>query len=644
MNDSPHSPEEEKPHKGFSLFHKKTAVSEDPHSSEEESAPTEVATKPTPSPFIKKVRRGVNTTLTFFGVPANSILVLFGVALLILNVYPIISLLIKAFTTYAFVGTGDFTLDNFGKVFNWTNDTSVGNFWLPFGRSLLVSTLACIFAVLFGGVTAYLLARTNMKLKRFISATFIFPYIMPQWTLALFWKNLFISTACTGGYVGEFQKIFGWAAPQWFVFGFFPIALILGLHYAPFAYILFGGVLQNMDSNLEEAATILGIPKWKTFTKVTIPMLKPALLSTILLVFSSAMSSYSVAVTLGNPVNYYVLATKMQTMLTGTGRNSGQGYVMAIVLILIGLVILTLNQIQTGSRKQFTTVSGKSGQITKINLGKAGKWIWGVLISILVMFFCVGPMVSFFFESLLPNPGDYSSGFSFRAWNSTTPLSTNDFVGFFHEKKIWNALKGSVLLSLACGFIAGLSGLLIGYAVSKKRKSKGARFVNGLAFFPYLMPSLALSVTFYLMGLNLKMAGAWIVVAIIVGTIKYIPMASRSSLNAMMQLSGEIEEAGIIQHIPWWKRMTRIIFPIQKSAFISGFLLPFISCMREYDLFVFIGDDQMTLTKFMFQLEADGVPALENAANFVLIVIILVVNWLTTLLTGASIDKGVGGK
>jgi iron(III) transport system permease protein len=614
-----------------------------------EPTPDPVEPQPEPpkhemSPFIKKVRRGANTTLTFFGVPANSILVLFGVALLILNVYPIISLLIKAFTTYTISGVGDFTFNNFTKVFDWNNATSTGTFWVPFGRSLLVSTLACIFAVVFGGITAYLLARTNMKLKRFISATFIFPYIMPQWTLALFWKNLFISTACTGGYVGEFQKIFGWAAPQWFVFGAFPIALILGLHYAPFAYILFGGVLQNMDSNLEEAATILGIPKWKTFTKVTIPMLKPALLSTILLVFSSAMSSYSVAVTLGNPVNYYVLATKMQTMLTGTGRNSGQGYVMAIVLILIGLVILALNQVQTGSRKQFTTVSGKSGQITKINLGKVGKWVWGILISILVMFFCVGPMVSFFFESLLPNPGDYSSGLSWRAWVSKDPLSTNDFVGFFYEKKIWGALKGSVLISLACGFTAGLSGLLIGYAVSKKRKSKGARFVNGLAFFPYLMPSLALSVTFYLMGLNLKMAGAWIAVAIIVGTIKYIPMASRSSLNAMMQLSGEIEEAGIIQHIPWWKRMTRIIFPIQKSAFISGFLLPFISCMREYDLFVFIGDDQMTLTKFMFQLEADGVPALENAANFVLIVIILVVNWLTTLLTGASIDKGVGGK
>ena len=157
---------------------------------------------PNPHPFIKKVKRGMNTTLTFFGVPANTILVFFGVVLLLLNVYPIISLLMKSFTEYAVVGYGDFTFNNFSKVFDWNNYTSVGYFWKPFGRSLLVSTLACVFAILFGGVTAYLLARTNMKLKRFISATFIFPYIMPQWTLALFWKNLFISTACNSGHVG----------------------------------------------------------------------------------------------------------------------------------------------------------------------------------------------------------------------------------------------------------------------------------------------------------------------------------------------------------------------------------------------------------------------------------------------------------
>ena len=133
------------------------------------------------------------------------------------------------------------------------------------------------------------------------------------------------------------------------------------------------------------------------------------------------------------------------------------------------------------------------------------------------------------------------------------------------------------------------------------------------------------------------------IIMVVVGVIKYIPFASRTSLNAMLQLSEEIEEAGVIQHIPWVKRMTHIIFPIQKAAFISGFLLPFISCMRELDLFVFLGSDYSILTRFMFMLEDTGVAALENAANFLLIVIILGANYLVNALTGASMDKGIGG-
>ena len=313
-------------------------------------------------------------------------------------------------------------------------------------------------------------------------------------------------------------------------------------------------------------------------------------------------------------------------------------------MILIGVVLLIMNQMQTASRKQFTTVTGKSGQVTKTNIGKVGSYLVGGLLSFIVLFFCIGPMISFFLESLVPNPSDFSSGITWKAWTSKVPVSTNDFVGFFHEKKVVEALLNSVKLSVLCALSAGLSGFLIGYAVSKRRKSKLANFTNGLAFFPYLMPSIALSQSFYLLGVNLGMSTMWIFIGVIIGTIKYIPMASRSSLNAMMQLSNEIEEAGIIQGIPWWKRMTRIVIPIQKSSILSGYLLPFISCMREYDLFVFIGNDRFTMTKFMFQLGSDGIPALENAANFVLIVIILGVNWLTNLLTGASIDKGLGGR
>ena len=596
-----------------------------------------------------KAKKAMNRGLSFFGLPANSILVIFGVLLLILTFVPLIYVVIDSFTVHVMeapslgLAEGSFTFAHWQEVFAGKN--SISYFWEPLGNSLLVSVLSCIFAILFGGAVAYLVTRTNMPFKKFVSSVFIFPYIMPQWTLALFWKNFFISTNCAGGYVGELQALTGFASPQWLVYGAFPISLVLGLHYAPFAYILIGGILRNMDANLEEAATILNIPRYKIFTHITVPILKPAILSTILLVFSSAMSSYPVATTLGKPINYQVLATQLNVMLQG-GRYSGEagmGAIISLVLIAIGVVILLLNNATTGSRKQYTTVSGKSGQVSKNNLGKVGKWVVAVILAIIVLFFCIGPMVSFIFESLLPNSGDYSIGFTTKWWTSQEVLR-NGYKGVFYSPEIWSALGGSIALSLVCSLFAGTFGLLIGYAVSKKRKSKLAQGVNSLAFLPYLLPSISLSAIFFMVGLNISWLYATpFLLCAIVGVVKYIPFASRSSLNAMLQLSNEIEEAAMIQNIPWWKRMVRIVFPIQKSSFLSGYLLPFISCMRELSLFVLIAPTGMLLTTLMFQLEETGLPALENAANLILVVVILIFNWLINKITGASLDKGIGG-
>ena len=590
----------------------------------------------------------LNQGKTWFGMPANSILVIFGILLLFLTIAPLIYVIIDTFTVHMMEvplipnsKIGDFTIYHYKTLF--ASSKSWHLFYKPLLNSLWTSALACVFAILFGGVVAYLITRTNLKFKKLISTVFIFPYIMPQWTLALFWKNLFMSTSCTGGYAGELQALTGIVTPQWLVLGGLPIALVLGLHYAPFAYILIGGVLRNMDANLEEAATILNTPKWKIFTHITLPILKPAILSTILLVFSSAMSAYPVAVTLGKPINFTVLSTQLQIWLQGNGTQLGIGHVTSLVLIVIGILILTMNQISTGSRKQYTTVSGKSGQISKNNLGKVGKWIISFILIILVMFVCVGPMVSFALESLLPNQGDYSSGLTLQWWTSKEVLR-NGYKGMFYNPEIWVALLQSILLSICCSLIAGTIGLLIGYAVSKKRKSKLAMGVNALAFLPYLLPSISMSAIFFTFSTKIPFLYALpFLVCVIVGVVKYIPFASRSSLNAMLQLSNEIEEAAVIQNIPWVKRMVRIIFPIQKSSFLSGYLLPFISCMRELSLFVFIAPSGLLLTTLMFQLSETGLPALENAANLILVVVILVFNFIINKITGASLDKGIGG-
>jgi ABC-type Fe3+ transport system permease subunit len=130
----------------------------------------------------------------------------------------------------------------------------------------------------------------------------------------------------------------------------------------------------------------------------------------------------------------------------------------------------------------------------------------------------------------------------------------------------------------------------------------------------------------------------------LVGSVKYLPFASRSGVNAMLQLSGEIEEAAVITGVPWWKRMLRVIFPIQKSSFLSGYLLPLVSCMRELSLFVLLVPTSNTiLTTMLMQYSEKGWAQFGNAINLLIIIVVLLVNFIVNKLTGASIDKGVGG-
>lgn len=179
--------------------------------------------------------------------------------------------------------------------------------------------------------------------------------------------------------------------------------------------------------------------------------------------------------------------------------------------------------------------------------------------------------------------------------------------------------------------------------MSKRRGSKLANAVNSLAFFPYLIPSLAFGAIYLAMSARLPWLHGFVLLAL-VGSVKYLPFSSRAGLNAMLQLSGEIEEVAVITGVPWWKRMLRVIFPIQKPSFLSGYLVPMVSCMRELSLFVLLVPTSNTiLTTMLMQYSEKGWAQFGNAINLLIIIVVLLVNFIVNKLTGASIDKGVGG-
>ncbi len=600
------------------------------------------------NPFSAKQRARVRA---FFGKPANVILVTFCIVLCVLTLYPLILLFLETITVHAGkevratkLPVDSFSLYSLQQVFATSKyKYSQLTFYEPLLNTLAVSLTASFIAILFGGVVAWLITRTNLKYKKFISSVFVFPYIMPAWTLATFWQTFFKNVNVGAGTSnGIMASVFGVYMPEWFVYGYFPIALVLGLHYAPFAYILIGGILRNMDANLEEAATILKTPRWRVMLRITLPIVKPALLSTLLLVFASSMSAYSVPVFLGSPVRYYVLSTKMMSLIN---NYPGQGYIIAAVMIVFGVTILAINQKITGSRKSYTTVTGKSSQISLVNLRRFNRPI-AIVLTVLMILVAVVPLITFALESVIIKAGDYSlSNMTLDFWIGTNLdyLDQGDSTGILLSPKVLKALGFSLLLAVTCSVVAGTSGVLVGYGIVKRRNSKLSTIVSNLSFFPYLMPSLAFGAIYLAMSTRVPGLQGFVVLALI-GSVKYLPFASRSGVNAMLQLSGEIEEAAVIVGVPWYKRMLRVLFPIQKSSFLSGYLLPMVSCMRELSLFVLLVPTSNTLlTTMLMQYSEKGWAQFGNAINLLIIVVVLLVNFAVNKLTGASIDKGVGG-
>ena len=145
----------------------------------------------------------LNKVKTFFSKPHNVILLLLGIVLTFTTVAPIVAIVQDTFKIHA--GTIDahltgqasgYTTVNYIDLF--TSRMAKTNLWTPLLNTVLLAVGTCIVSILYGGLFAFLITRTDLAWRKYLSSIFIFPYIMPQWTLAVVWQNLFNSNAVTG--------------------------------------------------------------------------------------------------------------------------------------------------------------------------------------------------------------------------------------------------------------------------------------------------------------------------------------------------------------------------------------------------------------------------------------------------------------
>ena len=603
-----------------------------------------------------KSRRLKNQIKAVVTNPYNIIVLIAVVLLVYLIVLPLLDMIATTFglaqRDIRAVGggkAGDFTLYYWQRLL--ASELSWTMLIKPLINSLVIGVCVSVCAILLGSILAWLMVRSDLPFKKFFSLAVIIPYMIPSWCKSQAWLSMF-TTARLGGAPG-FMASLGLDVPEWLAYGPVAIIIVLTLHYYAYTYLLVSSALNSINSELEEMGEIQGAGKAMILRKITLPLVLPAILSAVILTFSKAIGTFGTINYLGSPVQYYTLSSQLYMNINS--RDTQTGFAMAILMIIIASIAVFVNQKLIGSRKSYATIGGKGGRSTLIGLGKVGR---PVITAALFVFFAVGiimPIVILVMESFMLKEGIYSlDNFTLHYWiGESNPQIMEGLPGIFKNDEFINSLFNSLRLTLVNGVFGTIFGQLLGYITAKGRGRLHGKLVEQLVFIPYLIPSVAFGGIYLSMfSQPQQIFGVTLVPALygtfalltLVSVVKHLPFAARAGTSNMLQISGELEEAATIEGAGFFRRFVKIVFPLSKGGFISGFMLIFVSIMKELDLIILImTPTTSTLPYLAFRYQNGNSPQASDCVAIVMFSIVFLVYAIANLSGKADLAKSMAG-
>lgn len=563
--------------------------------------------------------------------------VVIGIGLLVAMLYAVVvPLLALVQTTFTWqladvrlvrdADPGAFTLFHWQRVF--AGVISEGTLYRPLVNTVVVGFGVSAVALSIGSLLAWLVMRTDLPGRTLVSGVAIVPFMLPSWAVALAWIVVFKNRRI-GGSPGFLEALTGFAPPDWLSYGAVPIILTLALHYYAFAFLLVSAALTSLDGRLEEVAGLLGADRLLVLRRITFPLVLPSLLSALILTFSAAMGTFGTPAFLGSPVGYYTLSTSIYGALRN--RLDSDAYVLCLVLIAISVIAIVANQRIIGVRRSYVTIGGKGLVAGRRRLGP-WRYPLATVVALFIAVAVFAPLLFLIYQTMLLRPGDYSlSNLTLHFWiGQSDPRIADGIEGILRSDLLWSAAQNSVALAGMTAAITALFGMLIGYAVVKGRGTTISRSVEQLAFLPYLIPSIAFGGIYLVMFARpygpLPALYGTFALLVIISVAKHLPYASRAGTAAMMQVGRELEEAAFIAGSSWAHRLRRILLPLTGPGLIAGFLLVFVTTMRELSLIVLlVTPATRTLPALTFRYAEQAYKQAGDAIVVLLVAIVIVV-------------------
>ncbi|WP_246671706.1 MULTISPECIES: iron ABC transporter permease [unclassified Mesorhizobium] len=540
-------------------------------------------------------------------------------SLILFVAYPLLSILASAIED----NDGDIVPALFAeKLFSaniWSlrclyGDGSCGVAW----NTVAIAVLVGFFCTALGLALALIALRTRLPAKWLLRGLSILPIITPPFVIGLALILLFGRAGIVTNLLSEHLGI---PRSRW-IYGMAGITIAQVLAFTPIAFLVLAGVLQGVSPSMEEASQTLRASRWRTFSTITWPLIRPGLASAFLISFIESMADFANPLVLGG--NFNVLSTDIFFAVVGAAHDQGRAAVLAIVLLGFTLAAFVIQRRWIGSRS-YVTVAGKGDGGVPATLPK------GLRIG------CYAAVIPWLLLTIVVYGIILGGGFVQSIGRDNTPTLEYFLTAFSVEKGVngwflsgsaWPSLLMTIGLALvAMPFTAAL-GILTAYLLDRQHFA-GRTMFEFLAMMSFAIPGTVVGVS-YILAFNVppvQLTGTGLII-VISFIFRNMPVAIRAGLANLGQIDKSLDEASLTLGARSFATLRRVILPILKPAIVTAMIYSFVRAVTAVSAVIFLATGRFNLATVYIVGRADvgeyGIAIVYSAVLIVVMMIILI--------------------
>lgn len=491
-------------------------------------------------------------------------------------------------------------------------------------RTLWLAIMTGLGSTLLGLAFALVATRTRFPFKKGLRLLTILPIITPPFVIGLALTLLF---GRAGVVTQGLSSLFGVEPGRW-LYGLTGIWIAQVLSFTPISFLVLIGVVEGVSPSMEEASTTLRADRWRTFRRVSLPLMKPGLANAFLIGFIESMADFGNPLVLGGSNG--VLSTEIFFAVVGSQNDPSRAAVLAMVLLFFTLSAFLAQRVWL-SGKNFATVTGKGDSGAHIALPR------GLSIAVHAV---VLPWIAF----TLVVYGMILVGGFVKTWGLDNSLTLDHYAKAFSigfdgginwTGVAWNSFWTTMKIALISAPLTAAVGLLTAYIIVRQ-KFTGKNAFEFALMMSFAIPGTVIGVS-YIMAFNLpplEMTGsALILIACFV--FRNMPVGVRGGIAAMSQLDKSLDEASLTLRAGSFRTIRKVILPLLRPAITAALVYSFVRAITSISAVIFLVSAEYNMaTSYIVGLVENGEYGVAIAYSSMLIVVMLVVITGFQLLVG----------